>query len=160
GSAPSRASAPATTLAAIVQRETRGRVRAAGSTTDSLVSTARESMRVAPGWQYVESRRRSGGRSGREDGEGAGGGGRARLDAELPQHVLEVLVDRAPADAQDRRDVAVGLALGNPGQDLGLAATQPERFQPLGPERAVLLGQEQQALLALEHQAHGELAAV
>ena len=40
--------------------------------------------------------------------------GSARLDAQLLEDVLEVLVDGARAGAQDLADVAVGLALGKP----------------------------------------------
>ena len=40
--------------------------------------------------------------------------GGARLDAQLLEDVLEVLVDRARAGAEDLADVAVGLALGKP----------------------------------------------
>ncbi|TWD85117.1 hypothetical protein FB547_106202 [Variovorax beijingensis] len=41
-------------------------------------------------------------------------GGSARLDAQLLEDVLEMLVDRARAGAEDLADVAVGLALGEP----------------------------------------------
>ena len=54
------------------------------------------------------------GRAGLQQLTGHGGGGRAGLHAEFLEDVLQVLVDRARAHAQDVGDVAVGLALAQP----------------------------------------------
>ena len=48
----------------------------------------------------------------------------AVLDAEFRVDLLEVLVDGARAQAQNLRDVAVGLALGQPRQHFALARRQ------------------------------------
>src|SRR5690349_1039636 len=50
----------------------------------------------------------------------------AVLDTELGVDLLQVLVDGARAEAQDLRDVAIGLALGEPGQHLALTRRQAE----------------------------------
>src|SRR5437588_6434021 len=55
------------------------------------------------------------------DSEGARHRRRARLDAELLVDALQVLVHRARADFEDRADVAVGLAGGEPAQHVLLA---------------------------------------
>src|ERR1700747_1430398 len=50
----------------------------------------------------------------------------AVLDAELGVDLLEMLVDRTRAKPQDLRDVAVGLALGEPRQHFALPRGEPE----------------------------------
>ena len=47
-------------------------------------------------------------------------GGGAAFDAQLGEDLLQVLVRRAGADVEDFADGAVGLAAGDPGQDVGL----------------------------------------
>src|SRR5216684_3984645 len=59
--------------------------------------------------------------------EGADGDGRRRgavLDAELGIDLLEMLVHRPRAEAQNLADVAIGLAAGDPCEDIGLARRQ------------------------------------
>src|SRR4029078_9114802 len=64
--------------------------------------------------------------------QGPRDGGGARLDAELLVDVLQVLVHRARADAEDLADVAVGLAGGEPADHFPLAFGEPRERRPLG----------------------------
>src|SRR5580692_4766717 len=54
--------------------------------------------------------------------QGADGRGRARLDAELLENMLQMFLYRARADRQHRGDLAVGLAGRHQGENLALAA--------------------------------------
>src|SRR6185369_13026822 len=57
--------------------------------------------------------------------------GRARLDAQLLIDVLKMLVHRARADAEDRADVAIGLAGGKPADHFPLPLGEPRQRRPL-----------------------------
>ena len=52
------------------------------------------------------------------------GSSSAGFDSEFFKNMFQVLVYRAVAHAKDVTDVAVGLALGEPGQHLGLSRRQ------------------------------------
>ena len=52
-------------------------------------------------------------------------GGRAILGAGLHQQVLEMLLDRSRADAEDLGDLAIGLACAEPAEHFLLAAREP-----------------------------------
>src|SRR5262245_46014933 len=74
-----------------------------------------------------------------QEREGLGGGRGAVFHTELPEDMLDVLLDRADARAEDRCDVGVRLALGNPGEDFGLSPREAQRGELLRPEGRVAL---------------------
>src|SRR3954467_14953212 len=85
------------------------------------------------------------------------------LDAELGVDLLEMLVDRARAQAQNLRDVAVGLALAEPGQHLAFAGGEAKLAGEFGWRRgAGLPGESQQELVrrGLAHVVQAELRTV
>jgi len=55
---------------------------------------------------------------------GASGGRGAVFHAELDENLLEVFVDRARADVQDRADLAVGLAAAQPQEHFRFAGSE------------------------------------
>src|ERR1700730_8444406 len=57
---------------------------------------------------------------------GDGGGGGAVLDAEFGVDLLEMLIHRSWAEAEDLRDVPIGFSLGQPRQHLALTGGQSE----------------------------------
>jgi len=59
-----------------------------------------------------------------------------------------VLRHRARPRAQDDADLAIGLALRDPGQDLRLARAQAERGEAARRQRAAALAQEERAVIA------------
>jgi hypothetical protein len=68
----------------------------------------------------------------------------AVLDAELRIDLLQMLVDRSWRQAQDLRDVAIGLALGQPRQHLALTRGEAELAGEFRGRFAGLLGKPQQ----------------
>src|SRR5215470_10292400 len=70
----------------------------------------------------------------------AGGGSRPRLDTELFEDVLEMLLNRARARAEDRCDITVALADGDPAEDVQLASAHPELLERVACSREAFLG--------------------
>lgn len=64
--------------------------------------------------------------------EGAHGGSAASFDAEFVEHFLHVLLYGGLRDAEDGRDVGVGLALGDPEKHFGGARREAKCKQRLG----------------------------
>src|SRR5262249_24728236 len=91
-------------------------------------------------------------------GERTGGGGGARLHAELPEDSLEMLVDGSGAGRQDRRDLRVGLSLGDPGKNLRLTRREAEWGEVLRSRPGASLAQHEHALRVRRHQADDELS--
>ena len=58
-----------------------------------------------------------------------GDGRRPRFNAQLLIEMLYVLLNGPRTDAEDLANLRIGLALGNPRQDFGLAIGQPEGSQ-------------------------------
>ncbi len=86
----------------------------------------------------------------------AGNGGGARLDAEFFQSVFHLLLNRADPQAENPRDVEVGFALGDPGQDFSLARREAGALEMRGVKVARFVVQEQQGLIQAWNPPHDE----
>src|SRR5204863_3604543 len=118
-SASTRSSTPRTSALAGDRRE--ARVPPSSSRRPAAAESSSTGNGSAPSHRRGSSRSAPGRRAslGPEGVSGAGDRGGARLHAELPEDVLDVLVDRPPARAEDRADLPVRLALDDPGEHLG-----------------------------------------
>ena len=70
--------------------------------------------------------------------------------------MLQMLSNGAGREAEDEGDLGVGLPLGDPAEDLGLATGKPEGFQSGGVEGSRLLLEEQEVLGRLGEEADDE----
>src|SRR5207302_9299387 len=82
--------------------------------------------------------------------------GGARLDAELPEDVLQMLGHRRRARAEDLRHVRVRLSLRHPYEDLRLAPRKPEGQERLWLETLRPLLEEEDVLAGVVDQAHAQ----
>src|SRR4029434_10675153 len=70
--------------------------------------------------------------------------GRARTDVELAVDPLQAMLDGGGRQAENAGDLRIALAVGEPGQHLGLTRTEPERGNVRGRDAKLAFARQQE----------------
>ena len=96
--------------------------------------------------------------SGRSHGHGRRG--RARANVELAVDALQAMFDGGGRQAENAGNLRIALAVGEPGQHLGLARAEPEGDNVRGPDAKLALAQQQERPTAVAQDLNREAPAV